>query len=464
MKIAAAYIRVSTDDQIEFSPDSQLKKIREYAKSNDFILSDEFIFRDEGISGRTAEKRPEFQRMIALAKKKQFDAIIVWKFSRFARNREDSIVYKSLLRKHGVDVISVSEQLSDDNSSILMEAIYEAMDEYYSANLSQEVKRGLQEKFSRGEIFSTAPYGYSVVNHNFVPNDDADIVRKIFADFISGKKYREIANELNSLNIRSKPFVSKTIKYMICNVTYCGKLRKKTIQDSKDRYYDNAELIDGHFEPIISVETFEQAQTIRKDIENIYCKNARQTAADYMLKGLVRCSSCGATLIQQKNGQLQCHRYARGVCKVSHSIKLDKITGVVIEQIRNDLKTDNFNITIEPVNKPNTAQNDLVYNLIAKEETKLKRIKDAYLNGIDSMEEYKENKQRILKTIDDLKAQVKQEIKPQTDIKKSVKMSLNIVDGSCSESDKNIALRRIIDKIVFDRQNSSIQLFYKAEI
>ena len=101
MKTAAAYIRVSTDDQIEYSPDSQLKAIRKYAKEHELILPEEFIFIDEGISGRKADKRPSFQRMIGTAKlkPKPFDVILLWKFSRFARNRTDAIVYKNLLRK-----------------------------------------------------------------------------------------------------------------------------------------------------------------------------------------------------------------------------------------------------------------------------------------------------------------------------------------------------------------------------
>ena len=97
MQTAAAYIRVSTDDQIEYSPDSQIKAIRKYAKDHDMILPEEFIFVDEGISGRKADKRPSFQRMIGTAKikPKPFDVILLWKFSRFARNRQDSIVYRS---------------------------------------------------------------------------------------------------------------------------------------------------------------------------------------------------------------------------------------------------------------------------------------------------------------------------------------------------------------------------------
>jgi site-specific DNA recombinase len=166
MKTAAAYIRVSTDDQLEYSPDSQLEKIREYAAANNMILPEKYIFREEeGISGKKAERRPEFMRMIGTAKQKPkpFDAIIVWKFSRFARNREDSIVYKSMLRKqYGIDVLSVTEQLGDDKMSIIVEAMIEAMDEYYSINLAEEVRRGMNEKVMRGEPVSIPPFGYTI--------------------------------------------------------------------------------------------------------------------------------------------------------------------------------------------------------------------------------------------------------------------------------------------------------------
>ena len=111
----------------------------------------EFIFVDEGISEKN-KNRPAFKEMISLAKHKPkpFDVILVWKFSRFARNREDSIVYKFMLRKeHNIDVVSVSEDIGDDKLSILIEAIIEAMEEFYSINFAEEVKRGMTEKVKR---------------------------------------------------------------------------------------------------------------------------------------------------------------------------------------------------------------------------------------------------------------------------------------------------------------------------
>ena len=137
LRYAYGYVRVSTDKQEELSPDSQEKLIREYATKNNIVILK--VFFEIGISGRKADKRPAFQEMIGLAKSLEHpvDAIIVWKYSRFARNQEESIVYKSLLKKqNNVDVISVSEPLVDGPFGSLIERIIEWMDEYYSIRLS----------------------------------------------------------------------------------------------------------------------------------------------------------------------------------------------------------------------------------------------------------------------------------------------------------------------------------------
>ena len=126
MPTAAAYIRVSTEDQMEFSPDSQLRNIQAYALNHHIELLPAHIYLDEGISGRNTSKRPAFLQMIADAKRKPhpFDLILLWKFSRFARNRQDSIFYKSMLRREcGIDVISITEPLSPDPKSSLFPVV-----------------------------------------------------------------------------------------------------------------------------------------------------------------------------------------------------------------------------------------------------------------------------------------------------------------------------------------------------
>ena len=177
MKIAACYIRVSTDDQLEFSPDAQLRAMKKYCDDNNLLLPNEFIFMDEGISGRNAKKRPAFQNMIKIAKTKPkpFDVILVHKFDRFARNREDSVVYKSLLRSElGIQVVSITENIGDDKMGIIMESMLEAMAEYYSLNLSDEVKKGMSEKAKKGGVQTKPSFGYKVENNQFIPDERSE--------------------------------------------------------------------------------------------------------------------------------------------------------------------------------------------------------------------------------------------------------------------------------------------------
>ena len=128
MIIAAAYIRVSTDEQTDYSPAVQLEEIQEYARKNGYYIPAEFIFADEGISGKRADKRPAFQNMIRQARKKSnhIEYIIVHKFDRFARNKEDSVLYKALLKKDGIKVISVKEPIpQDDKFAVIYESMLE---------------------------------------------------------------------------------------------------------------------------------------------------------------------------------------------------------------------------------------------------------------------------------------------------------------------------------------------------
>lgn len=138
----AIYARVSSERQdTDLSISAQLKALREYAARNRYHVVREFV--DEAESGRSID-RPSFKQMIATARQETppFEAILVWKLSRFARNREDSIVYKSLLRKHSIQIVSINEPVEDTPSGRLLESIIEVIDEFYSANLSQDVLRG----------------------------------------------------------------------------------------------------------------------------------------------------------------------------------------------------------------------------------------------------------------------------------------------------------------------------------
>lgn len=474
MKIGAAYIRVSTEDQIEFSPDSQIKKIKEYAKHNDIILPEEFIFIDEGISGKYAKKRPDFMKMIGIAKTKPkpFDLILVWKFSRFARNRQDSIVYKSMLRKDfNIDVISITEQLSNDPTSILIEALLEAMDEYYSINLAQEVKRGMNEKFSRGGVVTSPPFGYKMGEDCFeVDEKNAQIVKMIFNDFIVGMGLRQIAIKLNDMGIRSKhgnTFENRTVEYILSNPVYIGKLRRNLGGvDKHDRYHRGKDvvLVDGKHPAIIDSQTFEKASQILVGIKKSYPVSARTTYTDFMLRGLVRCSSCDSTLTQAVRGKsLQCHKYARGQCRKSHSISLSKINEAVLKTLQMDMDKGELDIAIKETKDDSVK--DISEILLKKEYIKLERIKLAYENGIDSIDEYRINKIKVLERIKELEKQISKpkinKASIQNKFKKNLKDAIvKLKSTDLSENEKNEILRSFISQIVFHRDNNTIQIYY----
>ena len=472
MKTAAAYIRVSTEDQTEFSPDSQLKEIRKYAKAHDLILPEEFVFADEGISGRKAEKRPQFQRMIGTAKlkPKPFDVILLWKFSRFARNREDSIVYKSMLRKQcGIDVISISEQLSEDKTSVLIEALIEAMDEYYSLNLAEEVRRGMSEKFSRGGVVSQPPFGYRMQDGSFFPDETAaPIVQMIYSDYLNGTPVRQIARKLNEMGIRSRhgnTFENRTVEYILTNPVYIGKLRRSQTGDRSDRFHEQDQCVDGQHQPIIDPATFEAAQAKRADTKKKFSKYARHDQpVQFMLKGLVRCDNCGATLIMSSTGKyLQCHNYGRGKCKISHAINVQKLENIVIEKIREDLNDPDFTSRVIRQNVPKSVQSPLPA-LIEKEEKKLERIRDAYEAGIDSLEEYKENKLRISERIATLREQLSAETPQPVDMSGfigNIRAGLTtLTDPGASAIIKNEVLRTFVEQIIFVKPSCRVEIVY----
>lgn len=471
MKTAAAYIRVSTEDQIEFSPDSQLKAIRKYAKEHDLILPEEFVFADEGISGRKTDKRVQFQRMIGTAKlkPKPFDVILLWKFSRFARNREDSIVYKSMLRKQcGIEVVSISEQLTEDKTSILIEALIEAMDEYYSLNLAEEVRRGMSEKFSRGGVVSQPPFGYRMQDGIFFPDETAaPIVQMIFEDYLSGVPVRQIARKLNEMGITSRhgnPFENRTVEYILTNPVYIGKLRRSLTGDRSDRFHEQDQCVDGQHQPIITQEVFDAAQAKRADTKKMYKKYARHDQpVQFMLKGMVRCDHCGGTLIMSSTGKyLQCHNYGRGKCKVSHAISILKINAAVIDKIREDLADLDFESRVIKQNAPKPAESPIPA-LIEKEERKLERVREAFEAGIDTLEEYRQNKQRITERLSALRAELT-EAAPAPDIsafRGRAETSLTTLTDPCaSEIIKNQTLHTFVDQIIFMKPSGRIEIVY----
>lgn len=475
LKTAAAYIRVSTDNQTELSPDSQIKEIRKYAKQHGYIVPNEFIFRDDGISGRKAEKRPDFIRMIATAKQKPapFSAVLLWKFSRFARNQEESIFYKGMLAKNHIEVKSISEPILDGPFGSLIERIIEWFDEFYSINLSGEVKRGMTERVERGGAVSIPAFGYDIVDKKYVINPDtAPIVRQIYADYLNGMGALQIAHKINDMGIRTTRgnlWENRTVDYVLRNPVYIGKIRWNPNGRTRRNYDDpNIMIVDGQHEPIIDEDSFNKVQAIYEVNQKKRARYAHNTGKKYMymLHGLVKCSDCGASLSMSARGKgLQCIRYTKGQCKVSHHISITKINEKVIEHIDGAFQTGMFDITVKNTSPQSEPTEIDIEALIQKEQLKYERIKEAFESGVYTIEELRESKTQINERIHALRAQA---VKPQRSKKELKRKLINehknaiqtLRDPSVSEEEKNELIRGFVDKIVFDRTNNKIRIFF----
>ncbi|MCH5186793.1 MAG: recombinase family protein [Oscillospiraceae bacterium] len=475
VRIAAAYIRVSTDDQVEYSPESQLKVIRDYAKRNNFVIPGDYIFMDEGISGRKAEKRPAFMQMIGLAKSKPkpFDAIILWKFSRFARNREDSIVYKSMLRKQlGIEVLSVSESLGDDKMSILIEALIEAMDEYYSINLAEEVKRGMTEKARRGEPLSIPPFGYTMKNKQLeIVPEEAAVVRAAFEKFVGGKGMVGIAKELNALGVRThrgSKIENRTVEYWLNNPVYIGKIRW-TPTGSTSRNYSNPDsmIVDGTHEPLIGVELWDQAQEKLKAIKIQYRKYIKpRDSISHWLVGLIHCDECGGIVVNCA-GNYYCNNKNKGTCPGNGSINAKKISQYVISALENfsNGATDGVSVAYKKTELPEKSDADMYAAMLYNAEQRLRRVREAYEAGIDTLEEYSTNKAKLTAEIESIKEQIKPAPSPNledrdAELRLKIADVLSIVkDPDKSNVEKNTAVRTVVSNIVKKRDEIAVNLF-----
>ena len=305
MKRAIAYARFSSDLQREESIDAQLRAIRKYCDENDFVLLTTYA--DKGISG-TSDNRPEFQKMISAATHGEVDAVIVHKLDRFARNRYDSAFYKNILKKNNVKLISVLENLQDSPESVILESVIEGMNEYYSLNLSREVRKGLQENALECKVTGGPPaLGYSVdrATQKYVINEyEAEAVRMIFRMYLGGYSYTEIIDALNSKGYRTRrgiPFAKNSIYAILRNERYTGVYIyvKDSTKNAKGKYirygeYDPDAVIRilGGIPAIISEEDFRCVQRKMKERQHKAAKfSAKQ---EYLLSGKIFCGECGS--------------------------------------------------------------------------------------------------------------------------------------------------------------------------
>jgi DNA invertase Pin-like site-specific DNA recombinase len=482
LKSAAVYIRVSTEDQAELSPESQLSAIRLWAEKNGYLLPERFIFLDEGISGRSAAKRPRFNAMIALAKSRDhpFDAILVWKFSRFARNQEESIVYKAMLQRAGVNVISISEPIIDGPFGSLIERIIEWMDEYYSIRLAGEVKRSMTRNAEKGVRQAAPPFGYRKgppEGPGMVPQEEeAAIIRMVFREFNAGTPVQQITDRLNAAGIRTHRggvIERRTVTYWLQNPVYIG-LNRWTPTGRTRRDFSNPDtlLVPGDHAPLVSRKAFEEAgKRIALERERHRPKARPGSELKDWMSGVVRCADCGKTLVFQRPCYMVCNGYIHRSCTVRQTIRIDELHEAVLERLRADtaaasapgfavLPSDGAEEELRPLRR--RAEQ------LAK---KLARLREAYASGMDSLEEYRGMKQEteaqraaVLDRISELESKADP---PEAEkrLRERIVETLRVLETpEDSPERKNAAIKAVLENCTWHKASRTLTVSYRVRL
>lgn len=489
-KIGAIYIRVSTDKQEELSPDAQKRLLLEYATNHHIHIPKEYIFQDNGISGRKAEKRPEFQKMIGTAKSKEhpIDCIIVWKFSRFARNQEESILYKSLLKKNNVDVISISESTTGEFGT-LIERIIEWMDEYYSIRLSGEVFRGMSESAMRGNYLTKPPIGYLKGNKKGDPpiiDESTKIIPLTMKNmFYNGKTNRQIClfcKEHGWKTRNGNDYEPRDVEYILLNPFYAGIARWNYAEQTRAlKPADEVIYAAGNWSPLWTEDEWKEMTNIIMSRKKKYAEHKKTrdvVTCKHWLSGILKCSACGRTLsyCSSQYGSFTCWGYLKAKCTTSSFIAEKKVSNCVIDGLKNLLQSDNLTYQIT-----HSISYDIGMQLedLKKQLTRLnareQRAKNAYLDGIDSKEEYRTNKEYFSKERSLIEEKIAN-IQSTTDNEKSKEELDKLIIQNISDVililenpntdyiEKGNAIRSVLDHITYDKENFSFDFSLKLEL
>ena len=310
-KRVAMYARFSSDNQRTESIDAQIRAMKEYCVRNRLVIVETYI--DEAKSA-TNDRRPAFQQMIQDSQKHAFDIVLVHKLDRFARNRYDSAVYKRALKKNGVQVYSVLENLDDSPESIMMEAVLEGMSEYYSQNLAREVMKGLKETALQCKhTGGTPPLGYDVDEETkrlIVNEEEAEAVQIIFDMYSRGYGYGDILKRLYHEGKKTKKgadFSKNSLYSILTNPKYQGvyvfnRLAAKSIDGTRNSHLFKAKgemiVIEGGCPQLVDPLVYQKVQ--ERIVSNRHSGGKGNANTAYLLSGKVFCKECGRSMIGNK--------------------------------------------------------------------------------------------------------------------------------------------------------------------
>ena len=352
---AALYARVSSDRQdVDLSVAAQFRALRDYAEKNGYSVAREYV--DEAESGRIAD-RPQFRKMLDEASKPEspFREILVWKFSRFTRKREHAVAFKSMLRRKGIRVVSITEHADDSPTGKLMEAIIESLDEFYSENLAQEVLRGMREAASRGFwVASRVPYGYRKLmvqdgakkRPTLEPDPDTSpVVKRIFNLAEAGRGILDITRTLNGEGIANptgRLWSKNGVHIILRNEAYTGTL----VWGERAKDKGEPVRVDKAFPAIVSKTQFRK---VNRQMRSRAPRKThpRRVGSSYLLSGLVKCRACSRAMSGQdsKGGKFAYYvcqslmKRGSGACDCPR-LNARRFEEMVVNRIRDNILTE----------------------------------------------------------------------------------------------------------------------------
>lgn len=510
-KRAVIYARVSTMMQSDdgFSIEAQLEKGREFAKLFGYKVVGEYV--DRGISGKSTENREEFIRMMTDAKAGLFEEIIVWKMNRLSRNHLDLLKIYEELERINVSFRSITEQFETSTpSGRLLFNMLGSIGEFERESIVENVKNGMKQKAKEGGFNGGLMLGYRSVYTDssqskkeiVVVEKEAEIIRMIFDWYINGKGFKFITNRLNELGfktVRCNAFNINSIRTIINNPAYAGKIRfNKHVNYSKNKRKGNENefvLADGNHAPIIDSSTWEKTQSIFNSK-----KRHRTTPKKgaFILTGLLKCPVCGSSMVAGRASKkdsygnktyykyYQCSRYksyGKTEC-TANSVKAEYAENYVLDKLDRftldgDLITkiiDDINNYIKKNIKPIQKKLEMINNDLSEYSTRKDRIFKLYEESIIEQSDLKKRLKNLESEYENLKLQRqdllnqisdKQATKeiPVDKVKKILENFGNVLKLSTREQ-KKLLLNLIVDKIIVDqnRKINNIELRFDTSI
>ena len=321
MKTAVKYARYSCDNQTEQSIEGQLRVCQDYAKTHDILILDTYI--DRAMTG-TNDNRADFQRMIKDSARKEWNYVLVYKLDRFSRDKYATAIHKKTLKDNGVKVLSAMENIPDTPEGIILESLLEGMNQYYSAELSQKVKRGMKETRLKGLYQGgTLPYGYKLDGRKVVIDEQqAKHVLFMYEQDSKGVFVKDIIMVLSEIGVlhKGKPFAKNTVYGILSNEKYSGTYKK------------GDEIVDNIYPQIVPMDLFE---IVRQKVNaNKFGKSCVKTV--FLLKNKVKCGYCGENINAEsgtaKNGTKKYYYKCNGRKNRKNNCKKTAIRKDILEE------------------------------------------------------------------------------------------------------------------------------------